>query len=652
VWEGEPVEPPRPLSWYPEQLAWSMTTPKNVIRRSPPFASFQKFLVSENDVGNISRQEVVSMVPPLFMDIEPGMTVLDLCAAPGSKSAQLLEMVHGGEEARVRKVARKVAEENGRQLSPDGQEIDAEKAQADTEADYGDDGRSTGLLIANDVDWKRAQLLVHQVKRLNSPNFIVTNHDARHFPSILVKNDGSSKRYLKFDRILADVPCTGDGTARKNLNVWKDWTGWNAINLHQMQYLILLRALQMLKIGGRVVYSTCSMNPLENEAVIGSVIDRCGGPNAVRIVPCSTRMPDLKRRPGLRQWRVMDRSGRWWDSWKHCSEAIDAHGQRNADPGFAKLAESMFPIEEADTSDLIPLENCMRIYPHLQDTGAFFVAVLEKRAEIRQLRDPPSVRAKTRVNSEACKQEEATAPNNVDETEKSLKRKAGNEPIDQDVNPSKIMKTGEQGTEPLKAVATPSTSTRKPSGNEEYFKYLSPTHPELEQISKFYNISPRFPRDRWLVRNPAGDPTKAIYYTSELVRQILIMNEGSGMKFVHCGVKMFMKQDAQGQDICRWRLQVEGLPVIEPWIGEERVVRLYKRSTLRKLLVEMFPRVDPDGWKDLGEIGEAVRDISMGCCALRIETSKDSDGFKERMVFPLWRSLHSVNLMLPKEDRK
>ena len=81
-----------------------MTTPKNVIRKFPPFSAFQKFLVSETSVGNISRQEVVSMIPPLLMDLRPGMTALDLCAAPGSKAAQLLEMIHRGEEARIRQV--------------------------------------------------------------------------------------------------------------------------------------------------------------------------------------------------------------------------------------------------------------------------------------------------------------------------------------------------------------------------------------------------------------------------------------------------------------------------------------------------------------------------------------------------------------------
>lgn len=62
-YEGNYVEAPQPVEWYPDKLAWYMTTPKNVIRRFAPFANFQKFLVAETDVGNITRQEVVSMIP-------------------------------------------------------------------------------------------------------------------------------------------------------------------------------------------------------------------------------------------------------------------------------------------------------------------------------------------------------------------------------------------------------------------------------------------------------------------------------------------------------------------------------------------------------------------------------------------------------------
>lgn len=126
---------------------------------------------------------------------------------------------------------------------------------------------------------------------------------------------------------------------------------------------------------------------------------------------------------------------------------------------------------------------------------------------------------------------------------------------------------------------------------------------------------------------------KGIYYTSQLVKDILTTNEGRGMKFVHAGVKMFMKQDSQGQDICRWRIQLEGLPIIEGWVGDGRVVQLRLRSTLRKLLLEMFPKIGnkdtPEGaggWRDLAEIGEQVLNIGMGCCVLRVEPSGDKDG--------------------------
>jgi multisite-specific tRNA:(cytosine-C5)-methyltransferase len=222
-------------------------------------------------------------------------------------------------------------------------------------------------------------------------------------------------------------------------------------------------------------------------------------------------------------------------------------------------------------------------------------------------------------------------------------------------------------SQPVPLEIAQATVTRRKRGDEgaqeEAFKFLSPTHPDLESIYEFYDLHPSFPRDRFLVRNPAGDPVKGIYYSSQLVKDVLTANEKRGMKFVHAGVKMFMKQDAQGQDICRWRIQTEGLPIIEGWVGDSRVVRMSKRSTLRKLLVEMFPKIsthkDADGnetggWKDLNEIGEQVRDIGMGCCVLRAELNPEDseDGFTEHITLPLWRSMYSLNLMLPKEDRR
>ncbi|CAM1511541.1 Fc.00g090540.m01.CDS01 [Cosmosporella sp. VM-42] len=686
--DGRPVEPPMAVPWYPDELAWWMTTPKNVVRKFPPFAAFQKFLVSETCVGNISRQEVVSMIPPLLMDLRPGMTVLDMCAAPGSKAAQLLEMIHVGEEARVRKVLRSFAEEDGLEL---GEET-KEEAEVDIEADPTDAGRATGILIANDSDYKRGHMLVHQLKRLSSPNLIVTNHDATQFPSIkLPSKDPSSNKpvYLKFDRILADVPCSGDGTLRKNANLWKDWQPGSALGLHQTQIRILVRALQLLKVGGRVVFSTCSMNPVENESVVVSAVERCGGSGNVEIVDCSNELPNLKRYPGMKSWKIMDKAAKIWSSWEEVQEFAKEHNE-GATPG--RVVETMFPRREGtDCSDL-PLERCMRVYPHMQDTGGFFIAVLEKKSDFRARNENerPAVKAngsstapaETKAKEEAVIEVETEAALIATVTKEEPKREEikqeepkqevakeedvtmadastnGNKRLlateDTEEQPAKKVKTESEPSAAATPISQPNQQASKPRRNgsvEEPFKYLDPTHPIIENIKKFYHISSRFPEDRYMVRNEMGEPAKAIYYTSGLLRDILTENEGRGIKFIHGGVRMFMKQDAPSAEVCRWRIQAEGMPILQGYVGEPRVIHLRNKETFHKLLIEMFPRISDNLWEKFDEIGERVRDIGMGCCVLRIEPDGTDPDFSERMALPLWKSIHSLNLMLPKEDR-
>ncbi|KAI9684966.1 MAG: hypothetical protein M1820_010867 [Bogoriella megaspora] len=496
-----------------------------------------------------------------------------------------------------------------------------------------------------------------------------------------------------------------------------------------MQVRILIRALEMLKVGGRVVYSTCSMNPVENEAVIATAIDRCGGLGKIAMIDCSNELPGLVRLPGKFDWKVMDKSGKIWNRWDEV-EAANARGETD---GTDRLIEGMFPPAASTEGHAIPFDRCMRVYPHLQDTGGFFITVLEKLSEIRTRpenitknknngtsayganaeNDEQNTTAKPAigqilhaVESDMSKEEDSKESQPMQalddvlplETDGGTDVSSGNAPAaarsnqpnagvlvqadgkrfaEDELIPDMPAKRAKM--EPVPAGGAPNTehwplppamgvdqtvetsevrngedivAKSKPKPNqqhEEPFKYLDPDHEELQSIYSFYQLSDRFPRDRFMVRNATGQPVKAIYYTSALARDILTEMEGKGMKFVHCGIKMFVKQDPQKENICRWRIQAEGLPVIEHWVGENRVVRLYKRDTLQKLLKEMFPKIGQNDWQSLGEIGPRVKDMEMGCCVLRVEPSDevDGDGFRAMLL----RLFNDTSPLINTQDR-
>jgi tRNA (cytosine34-C5)-methyltransferase len=219
------------LSWYPNELGWQVNLSRQDVRKNQHFEEFKQFLVHHTQNGLLSRQEAVSMIPPLLLDVQPHHKILDMCASPGSKTAQLIEFLHSDPSNPV----------------PDG------------------------YVIANDLENKRCYMLMHQLKRLESPNFMIINHDASSLPNFREAGDDPS-RTVQFDRILADVPCSGDGTFRKNIDVWTKWTFSHACNLHGIQSRIAKRAAELLAPGGTMVYSTCSLNPVENEAVVYNLL--------------------------------------------------------------------------------------------------------------------------------------------------------------------------------------------------------------------------------------------------------------------------------------------------------------------------------------------------------------------------------------------
>ena len=78
------------LPWYPEQVLHQINTTKQIFKKSTILNNFHKYLQKAFDSGLVARQELVSMLPPLYLDIKSEDIVLDMCAAPGSKTSQIL----------------------------------------------------------------------------------------------------------------------------------------------------------------------------------------------------------------------------------------------------------------------------------------------------------------------------------------------------------------------------------------------------------------------------------------------------------------------------------------------------------------------------------------------------------------------------------
>lgn len=309
-------EAPHELSWLPG--TWQLSVPKIQLRKNALLSSMHKFIVLQHEAGFIVRQEAVSMIPPLFLQAQPGDKILDMCAAPGSKTLQLVEAV--GEH---------------------------------------------GLLLANDVELKRCYVLVHNTITSATPALAVTNCDAARYPAL----PGG----MQFDRVLADVPCSGDGTLRKSPDIWKKWAPTGPMSLHPIQLKILLRGLQLLKVGGRIVYSTCSLNPVEDEAVVRAALVLCKG--ALRVADVGGELPGLRRDSGLTSWDVVDPATN-----EAVSAVQDAHVSSKS-----LIHPTMFSSfhQGADDGTIEEqLRLTMRFYPWLQNTGGFYVCVFEKVAEL------------------------------------------------------------------------------------------------------------------------------------------------------------------------------------------------------------------------------------------------------------------------------
>ncbi|MCK8516452.1 RsmB/NOP family class I SAM-dependent RNA methyltransferase [Methylonatrum kenyense] len=224
-------------------------------------------------LAGLSRiQEEVSMLPVVLLDPQPGERVLDLCAAPGNKTAQIAIAM-----------------------------------------------QDTGTVVANDSKRGRIAALRQMIKRLGLTSCSVTVRDGQ----------GMDRRAGTFDRVLVDAPCSCEGTFRK-VRVPEPVDDELRLRSAAVQLRLLHRAVALTRPGGRIVYSTCTFAPEENEAVVDAILRQHPEVLQLRHV----EVPGLRTAPGIAAWQ----------------------------------GQSFLP----------EIQHCLRVWPHQQDTGGFFVAVFDR----------------------------------------------------------------------------------------------------------------------------------------------------------------------------------------------------------------------------------------------------------------------------------
>ncbi|CAD6578685.1 MAG: hypothetical protein CYPHOPRED_000654 [Cyphobasidiales sp. Tagirdzhanova-0007] len=619
VFEGIVQAPPTVLQWYPGHLAWQLSTAKQVIRKSTEFAKFQQFLVHESDSGNISRQEAVSMIPPLLLEVESQHNVIDCCAAPGSKTTQLLEALHT----------------TSSKLSNAG-------------------SLPAGLLIANDSDAKRCHMLVHQsLNRIGSPNTMITNLDASAIPSIRVSDSSSERaRLLQFDRILCDVPCSGDGTTRKNPNIWKTWKTADGLGLHGLQLRILSRAIQMLKPGGRLVYSTCSYNPIENEAVVSATLSSYP---SVSLVDVFDKLATLKRRQGLLSWKVYDKE---MNELNIC-ENIDTKS------GIGKKAKR--PAHTCWPSGMERehhLERCLRIYPHLQDTGGFFVAVFRKtKTHLPNIQtDLELEKAEHYLDADSAIADmlQEGGLNVMVEAEEVANEPTASRSTKRSPSPSLAQREDEKKTKieeerdvsllPRILIPKATEGAGRPF-NEEPYSFLSPDDEDVKMCIEFFQLDPSFPTSNLFVRNGDGKALRSIYLTTSNIRDIINRNDYARMRLVSCGVKIFARQDAGNTGIyrCRWRVLQDGLSIMNAYIGSRRRIKTTLKA-LRGMLADQYPPIE--SFEEY-QFKEDIKALENGSCICEILAGEEAGGkLQTSIILPLWKAPISLCLMVEKLEKR
>lgn len=247
-----------------------------------------------HQVGCFYMQEAASMLPPALLGAQPGEAVLDMSAAPGSKTTQVAAALQG-----------------------------------------------KGVIVANDVQENRLWTLKSNVHRLGATNVVITKKVGQWFAKHMTE---------RFDRVLCDAPCTAQGTVRKDSDALQYCGLENIEKMARLQVQLLESAIHAAKVGGTIVYSTCTLTPEENEGVILEMLQKFEDRIAV---------VDPRECRGER----VERDSEWLE--QPIADSFKVQEWLRKERNYS-LPSTLYPL--------------VRLWPQTLDTEGFFSVVLRKNA--------------------------------------------------------------------------------------------------------------------------------------------------------------------------------------------------------------------------------------------------------------------------------
>ena len=249
-----------------------------------PYKNYPEVMIVENNLepGELGRalehllgyyyiQELASMLPIMALGPKENEIILDLCSSPGSKTTQTASEM-----------------------------------------------KNTGTIIANEVSLGRIKILASNLERCGVTNTIISRKDGVAFCNRIKKYNPE----LKFDKILVDAPCSGEGTLRSSPKTYVMWNIKTIKALPRIQKNLVASALEILKSRGELIYSTCTHAPEENEEVVDFILKELKG--KIKLEKIS--LP-VKFREGLTKWNNQEYS-------KEVKKCARIYPQDNNTEGF------------------------------------------------------------------------------------------------------------------------------------------------------------------------------------------------------------------------------------------------------------------------------------------------------------------------------